>query len=83
MAFQFAVVANGIYFIEIGTRVDAGSRGNSLRFYNFAKGTTERVVDIKLEPTNGLSISPDGRYGLMTLVDPFHICDLKLVENFQ
>ena len=83
LAFQFAVVPNGIYFIESGTRVYAGSRGTSLKFYNFGRGTTERVVDIKLDPTNGLSVSPDGRYGLMTLVDPFHICDLKLVENFQ
>ncbi len=81
-AIQFAVVADGIYFIEIGTPVYVGSQGNSLKFYNFAKGITERAVDVKLNPQNGLSISPDGRYALMTLVDPF-ICDLMLVENFQ
>jgi eukaryotic-like serine/threonine-protein kinase len=80
--FHFAVVADGIYFIEIGTQVYVGSRGSSLNFYNFAKGTTERVVNIKINAETGLSISPDGRYALMTLVDP-EVCDLMLVENFR
>jgi hypothetical protein len=79
--FHFAVVADGIYFIEIGTHVYVGSRGNSLKFYRFATGSTEKVADIKLNPDTGLSISPDGRYALMTLVDP-EVCDLMLVENF-
>jgi dipeptidyl aminopeptidase/acylaminoacyl peptidase len=80
--FEFAIVANGVYFIEIGTRVYVGSRGNSLKFFNFTTGLTEKVADVKLNPDGGLSISPDGRYALMTLIDPF-VCDLKLVENFQ
>jgi len=79
---DYAVVANGIYFIEIGTRVYVCSRGNSLKFFSFTTGLTEKVADVKLNPEGGLSISPDGRYALMTLVDPF-VCDLKLVENFQ
>jgi len=79
---EFAVVANGIYFIEIGTRVYVGSRGNSLKFFSFTTGLTEKVADVKLNPDGGLSISPDGRFALMTLIDPFD-CDLKLVENFQ
>jgi Tol biopolymer transport system component len=81
-AFGFAVVANGIYFIEIGTSVVGGSRDNSLKVYKFATGKTERVADVKLTPQTGLSISPDGRYALMTLVDP-EVCDLKLVETFR
>ena len=80
--FEFAIVANGVYFIEIGTRVYVGSRGNSLKFFNFTTGLTEKVADVKLNPDGGLSISPDGRYALMTLIDPF-VCDLKLVENFR
>ncbi|HSE26124.1 MAG TPA: hypothetical protein VLB68_30930, partial [Pyrinomonadaceae bacterium] len=80
--FEFAVVANGIYFIEIGSRVYAGSRRNSLKFFSFTTGLTEKVADVQLNPDGRLSISPDGRYALMTLIDPF-VCDLKLVENFQ
>jgi len=80
--YAFAVVAEGIYFIEIGARVYVGSRGNSLKFYRFATGSTEKVADIKLNPNVYLSISPDRRYALMTLIDPF-VCDLKLVENFR
>ena len=80
--FEFAVVANGIYFIEIGARVHVGSRGNSLKFFSFTMGLTEKVADVKLNPEGGLSISPAGRYAVMALVVPF-VCDLKLVENFQ
>ena len=80
---EVAVVANGIYFIEIGTRrvMNWGS-GNSLKFFSFTTGRTEKVADVKLNPDGGLSISPDGRYALMTLIDPF-VCDLRLVENFR
>ena len=76
---QLAIVADGIYFTEI---VCACSRGNSLKFYSFATGTTEKVSDLKGFPQNGVSISPDRRYALMTLQDP-DVCDLKLVENFR
>jgi serine/threonine protein kinase len=80
--FEFAVVADGIYFIEIGTPLYVGSRGSSLKFFSFTTGLTEKVSDVKLNPNGALSISPDRRYALMTMVDPF-ICDLKLVENFR
>ena len=78
----YAVTSAGIYFIEIGTRLYAGSRGSSLKFFSFAKGTIEKVADIKLQPGTGLSISPDGRYAVFEQVDPF-VCDLMLVENFR
>jgi Tol biopolymer transport system component len=46
--FQFAVVAEGIYFIEPGPPGYAGwIKGNSLRFFSFTKGTAEKVFDIK------------------------------------
>jgi WD40 repeat protein len=80
--FQFAVAGDGIYFAQFGTRVFVGSRGNSLKFFSFARGTTEKVCDIKYNLGNGLCVSPDGRYALMTLVDP-EVCDLMLVENFH
>jgi serine/threonine protein kinase len=79
---EFAVTAEGIYFIEIGTRLWVGTAGNSLKFFSFAKGTTEKVADVKLNPLNGLSVSPDGRYVLFSQIDPF-VSDLMLVENFR
>jgi Tol biopolymer transport system component len=81
-AFQFAVVGDGIYFAQVGAHVFVGSRGNSLKFFSFARGTAEKVCDIKYSLENGLSVSPDGRYALMTLTDP-EVCDLMLVENFH
>lgn len=81
LSLHFAVAADGIYFIESGSPVYAGSRGNSLKFYLFATGFAEKVADIKLDPSN-LSVSPDGRYALLDLVDPF-VCDLMMVENFR
>jgi hypothetical protein len=78
----FAFAAKGIYFIQIGTRVGVGSTGNSLKFFSFANGTSEKVADIKLNPQVGLSVSPDGRYVLFSQIDPF-VCDLMLVENFH
>jgi hypothetical protein len=78
----FAVAAEGIYFIEIGTHLYVGSKGNSLKFFSFATGTTEKVGEIKLNPQVGLSVSPDGRYAIAEQLDPF-VCDLMLVENFH
>jgi Tol biopolymer transport system component len=81
--FQFAVVAGGIYFIEPGPpRYAEWIKGNSLKFFSFAKGTAEKVFDIKDFPRTGLSVSPDGRYVLLPQVDPF-VGDLMLVENFR
>jgi len=53
-----------------------------LKFFSFAKGTTEKVADVKLNPLSGLSVSPDGRYVLFSQIDPF-VSDLMLVENFR
>ena len=80
---QFTVVADGIYFIEPAPPGYAvWIRRNSLKFFSFAKGTVEKVFDIKYWPQLGLSVSPDGRYILFTQMDPF-VQDLMLVENFR
>jgi len=80
---QFTVVADGIYFIEPGPLGYGGwIKGNSLKFFSFAKGTAEKVFDIKYLPQIGLSLSPNGRYVLFSQVDPFGV-DLMLVENFR
>jgi Tol biopolymer transport system component len=80
---QFAVVAEGIYFIEPRAPGYSGwIKGNSLKFFRFAKGTAEKVFDIKYWPQIGLSVAPDGRYVLFSQMDPF-VQDLMLVENFH
>ena len=53
-----------------------------LEVFQLAKGTTEKVADVKLNPLSGLSVSPDGRYVLFSQIDPF-VSDLMLVENFR
>jgi Tol biopolymer transport system component len=79
---SFAVATDGVYFIELGARVNGHSSGNSLNFFSFAKGTSEKIIDIKLRPMGGISVSPDGRYILADLIDP-SVSDLMLVENFR
>lgn len=79
---EFAVVANGIYFIGIGTGGGLDVQGKSLKFFNFVTGLTEKVADVKLITDGRLSISPDGRYALIETADPWD-GDLKLVENFR
>jgi DNA-binding beta-propeller fold protein YncE len=80
--YSISVVPQGVYFVELGTILYVGSSGNSLKFYSFASSTTETVADVRLNPNSGLSISPDGRYALMTLLDP-DVCDLMVVDNFR
>jgi hypothetical protein len=80
---EFAVVADGIYFIEPGPRGYAGwIKGNSVKFFSFAKGTAEKFLDIKYSPEPGLSVSPDGSHVLFSQSDPF-VLDLMLVDNFR
>ncbi|HZI87527.1 MAG TPA: protein kinase [Pyrinomonadaceae bacterium] len=81
-ALAFALGAEGIYFVKIGTRVGVGSTGNSLNFFSLTNGTTKKVADVELNPQVGLSLSPDGRYVLFAQIDPF-VSDLMLVENFR
>jgi hypothetical protein len=80
---QFAVVSEGIYFIEPGPPGYAGwMKAKSLKFFSFAKGTAEKVFDVKYSPENGLSVSPDGSHVLFSQSDPW-VLDLMLVENFR
>jgi Tol biopolymer transport system component/DNA-binding winged helix-turn-helix (wHTH) protein len=77
-----AVTSEGIYFLETGPRMWVGSKGNALKVFRSATRTSERIADIRLNPEYGLSVSTDGRYALVPMVDPF-VCDLMLVENFH
>jgi Tol biopolymer transport system component/DNA-binding winged helix-turn-helix (wHTH) protein len=80
---QYAIVADGIYFIEPGPPGYAGwLKRYSLMFFSFAKGASEKVFDLKYSPNLGLSISPDGRYVLFSqIIAP--VQDLMLVEDFR
>jgi len=80
--YTFAVTSEDIYFIESGPRLWLGSRGNALKVFRLSTRRSERIGDIKLNPDDGLSVSSDGRYALVPMVDPF-VCDLMLVENFR
>jgi len=82
LSLSIAIVPQGVYFIEIGKLLYVGSKNNSLKFRGFASSDTETVADVRLNPNNGLSISPDGRYALMTLVDP-DVSDLMVVDSFK
>jgi len=83
-AFQFAVVADGIYFTEPVSRGWTGLiKGNSLKWFSFAKGTSEKVFDITwAQGIPGLTVSPDGRYVLFSRGEGY-FSDLMLVENFR
>jgi serine/threonine protein kinase len=80
--YWFEVTSEGIYFIETRTRLWLDSRGSALRFFRFSTRTAERIADINLNSTDGLSVSPNGQYAIMPMVDPF-VSDLMLVENFR
>jgi dipeptidyl aminopeptidase/acylaminoacyl peptidase len=82
ISYTFAVRTEGIYFLERGSPLWLGSRGNALKFFRFATRTAEKIAEIGLVPDDGLSVSPDGRYALTPMVDPF-VSDLMLVENFR
>jgi hypothetical protein len=83
-AFQFAVATDGIYFAEpVSPGYTGWIKGNSLKWFSFAKGTSEKVFDIKwTQAIPGLSVSPDGRYVLFSRGEGF-LSDLMLVENFR
>lgn len=82
--FQFAVMADGIYFTEPFSPGYSGwLKGNTLKWFSFAKGTSEKVFDITwTQGIPGLSVSPDGRHVLFSRGEGY-FCDLMLVENFR
>jgi Tol biopolymer transport system component/predicted Ser/Thr protein kinase len=75
---NFAVVAQGVYFIG-GSESAAGS---SIQFFNFATEKIRPIAAIEKPVSYGLSISPDGRWILYSQWDQVGN-DLMLVENFR
>jgi Tol biopolymer transport system component len=74
----FCPVNEGIYFIP----APGGDGKSSIQFLSFATGKVKTVAPILKSPTEGLSVSPDGRSLLFSQVDD-EGSDLMLVENFQ
>jgi len=74
----FCVVNEGIYFIP----EPGAERKSSIQFLSFATGKVTTVAPMSGPPSEGLSISPDGRSLLFSQVDE-EGSDLMLVENFR
>jgi Tol biopolymer transport system component len=74
----FSLANDGVYFIpERGT-----DRKFSIEFLSFATGKAKTVAPMSGPPSQGLSVSPDGRFLLFSQVDQAG-SDLMLVENFR
>jgi hypothetical protein len=74
----FSPVKDGIYFVP-----EPGTDGKSyIQFLSFATGKVNTVAPLSARPSEGLSVSPDGRSLLYTQVDEAG-SDLMLVENFH
>jgi len=74
----WAVWQQGIYFF---TKTGEGGR-SEIRYYEFATGTTRRVLTVELQTTNHIAVSPHGRTILYTQIDQAG-SDLMLGENFR
>jgi Tol biopolymer transport system component/DNA-binding winged helix-turn-helix (wHTH) protein len=74
---SFAMAQDGIFFVP----GDAGGTP-SIRFFNFRTGAITVVAPIDGSPSDGLSVSPDGRYLLYSQTDQ-QSSELMLVENFR
>jgi Tol biopolymer transport system component len=74
----FCPVKEGIYFIP----APGGGGRPSIQFLSFATAKVKTVAPISGSPTEGLSVSPDGRFLLFSQVDA-EGSDLMLVENFH
>jgi hypothetical protein len=74
---SLAVVEDGIYTTSGDWRGKA-----AVLFYDFATGKTKVVVQMEKPAFNGIAISPDRRWILLTQI--VHMgSDLTLVENFR
>ncbi|HTV09735.1 MAG TPA: winged helix-turn-helix domain-containing protein [Candidatus Aquilonibacter sp.] len=74
---NYAIARSGIYYMT-----HAGKSGDStLRFYDFATGTTRTLLQIGW-PEYGLDVSPDGRYLVYAQLDD-PASNLMLIEHFR
>jgi Tol biopolymer transport system component/DNA-binding winged helix-turn-helix (wHTH) protein len=71
----WTTVRGGIYFVPVGLP-------DTLRYYDFASRELRDVLKLQKDFSDGLSISPDGRYLLYSQLDDLN-SDIMVVENFQ
>ena len=74
----FFITAKGVYYLASG----ADQRGAIIRFIGHAGGEPKTLGSISRTPTEGLSLSPDGRFLLYSQYDQ-SAAEILLVENFH
>ena len=72
---QWAVVTSGIYFVP-------QTAPRTICFYDFATGHTREIFKTDRELSDGISVSPDGRYMLYSQLDENN-SNIMLVNNFR
>jgi Tol biopolymer transport system component/DNA-binding winged helix-turn-helix (wHTH) protein len=71
----WTAVHGGIYFVPVGLP-------DTLRYYDFASRELHDVLRLQKDFSDGLSISPDGRYLLYSQIDDRN-SDIMVVENYR
>jgi Tol biopolymer transport system component/DNA-binding winged helix-turn-helix (wHTH) protein len=74
---NLVIVSKGIYFVP---QQDT-ALGSSIEFLDFATNHTKRIASFGKVLTNGLALSPDGRWILYTQAELGS--ELRLVDNFH
>ena len=74
---SYEVVEDGVYFVPPSKGSDF-----SLQFLRFATGAVEPIHDFERQPTDTMSVAPDGRSIFFGQLEPLE-ADLMLVENFR
>src|ERR1700675_3015469 len=72
---QWAVVTSGIYFVP-------QTAPRTICFYDFATGHTREIFKTDRGLSDGISVSPDGRYMLYSQLDENN-SNIMLVNNFR
>jgi Tol biopolymer transport system component/predicted Ser/Thr protein kinase len=79
----WAVVDDGIYYLEREESSPGGTPKYELRFLNLTTGKQSIVTPLEKRPySSGLALSPDRRWFLYTQIDTSDT-DIMLVENFR
>jgi len=71
----WTTVHGGIYFVPVGSP-------DSLRYYDFTSRELRDVLRLQKDFSDGLSISPDGRFLLYSQLDDLN-SDIMVVENYR
>ena len=75
---NLAIVDEGIYFVP----QQVAPLASSIEFQDFATNHTKRIASFGKFLTNGLALSPDGRW-ILYAQDELGVSELRLVENFH